>query len=608
MTVRTVLRVGGASALACGLTLGLAAGAAADPHDRTHYTLTILHANDTESHLLGAPSAPNFGGVARFTTLLNDLQAAERHPRSAEGAEAHRRGVLSVHTGDTFLAGPEFGASLREDTPYYDALALGYADYDAIAIGNHEFDFGPQTFAEFVEATPGDTPWLSANLDFSDVAELAQLEADGVLAPSTVVRERGTDIGLVGAVTPLLRELSNPGAVEVADDLRAVVQDEVDRLTAEGVDTIILISHLQGIAHDRELIRELTDVDAAIAGGGHETHAPEDTPLVPGDEVPTDPATGEPLHYPLWVSDAEGTDVPIVTAGDNYKYVGRLVLNFDRSGDLMSVSERSGPLRVSGVGADAVEPHPDVHAEITTPVQQHVDSLGESVLAVSEVDLEGRRNPGVRTEETNLGNLLADALLAAGQDHAADLDVPAPQIALQNGGGIRNGSLIPAGELTELDTHNIAAFSNFVAVVPEVPREQVKELLENGVSELPAADGRFAQVAGLSFTYDVERTAQVLDAEGRVLEPGERVREVTLDDGTVLVDDGEVVAGPDIHVATNDFSAGGGDQYPFRGADYVSAPLTYQQALAEHLSTNLDGQVRAADYPEGGEGRITAAN
>lgn len=604
MILRTTLRAGSAGALTTALALGLAAPAQSDTSERTHYTLTVLHANDTESHLLGAPADSDFGGVARFTTMLNNLQEAERNPRTIPDEEAHRRGVLSVHTGDTFLAGPEFGASLEEDAPYYDALALGYADYDAIAIGNHEFDYGPETFAEFITATPGETPWLSANLDVAPEPDLGELEDEGLIAPSTVVRERGKEIGLVGAVTPLLHDLSSPGEVEVNQDVGAAVQDEVDALTSDGVDTIVLISHLQDIANDRELIQELTDVDAAIAGGGHETHAPEDTPLVPGDEIPTDPATDEPLEYPLWVSDADGLDVPIVTAGADYKYVGRIALNFDRHGDLLSVSDRSGPLRISGVNDDAVEPHPQVQEEITDPVQDHVDQLAENVAAESEVDLEGRRNPGVRTEETNLGNLLADALLTAGQDHAEDLDTPEPQVALQNGGGIRNGSLIPAGEITELETHNIAAFANFVAVVPDIPRSQLKELLENGVSELPAEDGRFAQVAGLNFTYDVDQPAQVLDEDGSVLEPGERVREVILDDGTVLVEDGDVVDGDDIHVATNDFSATGGDQYPFRGADYESAPLTYQQALQEYLVTDLDGEILAAEYPEGGEGRI----
>jgi 5'-nucleotidase len=214
----------------------------------------------------------------------------------------------------------------------------------------------------------------------------------------------------------------------------------------------------------------------------------------------------------------------------------------------------------------------------------------------------------VRTQETNLGNLLADALLDAGQDRAAEFEVAPPQVALQNGGGIRNNSLIPAGQVTELDTFAVAPFPNFVAVVPDVPRAQFKELLENAVSRIPAADGRFAQVAGFRFTYDAAATAQVTAEDGTVTAPGSRVREVVLDDGTVLVADGAVVDGPGVSVATNDFSARGGDSWPFRGLAFTTVGVSYQQALADYLAEDLGGAVTAEAYPEGGRGRITRVN
>jgi 5'-nucleotidase/UDP-sugar diphosphatase len=90
-----------------------------------------------------------------------------------------------------------------------------------------------------------------------------------------------------------------------------------------------------------------------------------------------------------------------------------------------------------------------------------------------------------------------------------------------------------------------------------------------------------------------------------VLAPGERVRSVVLDDGTVIVENGQVVDGAPLAVATNDFSARGGDQYPFRGLPFTTVGVTYQQALAEFLVDGLGGAVTAAAYPEGGSGRIT---
>lgn len=148
-----------------------------------------------------------------------------------------------------------------------------------------------------------------------------------------------------------------------------------------------------------------------------------------------------------------------------------------------------------------------------------------------------------------------------------------------------------------------------MSVVPNIPPAQFKELLENAVSGIPAADGRFAQVAGFSFTYDAALQAQVVNNAGTVLTPGFRVREVRLDNGTFIVQNGAVVAGaPSVSIATNDFSARGGDQYPFRGAPFTTLGVTYQQALSNYIQVPLVGLITAADYPEGGEGRITRLN
>jgi 5'-nucleotidase len=188
--------------------------------------------------------------------------------------------------------------------------------------------------------------------------------------------------------------------------------------------------------------------------------------------------------------------------------------------------------------------------------------------------------------------------------------VPAPDVALQNGGGIRNDSLIGPGNITELDTFDIAPFSNFVVIIPNIPRDQFKEILENAVSRVESVSGRFAQISGFSFTYDASGTPQALDGDGNVVTPGARVVEVALDDGTPIVVAGAVQAGTDLTVATINFLATGGDQYPFRGAAFTSVGITYQQALSDYIqdATGLNGLISAADYPEGGEGRITRLN
>ncbi|MEE2038607.1 bifunctional metallophosphatase/5'-nucleotidase [Nocardiopsis sp. CT-R113] len=579
-----------------------AAAEPAAPEGSADFTLTILHANDPESQLLSAPGQDGFGGAARFTTLLHQLRDAEESGAEAGADEADERGVVTVNSGDMYLPGPEFAASQEEGAPSYDAVAANHAGYDAVSMGNHEFDFGPDVYADFLDQLTGDTTVVAANVDVSAEPNLAAQEAAGRIAPSTVVEVSGQEVAVVGALYPPLATITSPRGV-VVEDLVAPVQAEVDRLTDEGIDKIILISHLQNIAYEERVAQELTGVDAIVAGGGHEVMAGPDDALVPGDEVTAHPGTGEPLAYPLVATAPDGREVPIVTAGSNYKYVGRLVVNFE-GGDLVSISDRSGPVRVSGTGEDAVSPHPDVEAQVTKPVSDYVAQLAETEVARSEVDLNGVQNPGVRTQETNLGNLVADGLLDTGVRNAGEYGVPAPQIGIQNGGGIRNASVLPAGPLSSLDTYSVAPFANQVAVVPDIPRSQIKELLEQGVAAAPAANGGFMQVAGVNFAYDPARTAQVVDGEGAVTTPGERVRNVILHDGTVLVEDGGVVDGDPITVVTNDFSARGGDMYPFRGADFTVVGATYQVALERLLTDTLEGRVTEEAYPEGGSGRI----
>jgi len=559
------------------------------------YELTLLHNSDGESQLLGASGQPDYGGIARFATVV-DQQRDAALARDPNGPLIQRRGVLLVSSGDNFLAGPEFNASLEKGVPYYDAIALDEIGYDSFTLGNHDFDFGPDITADFIESFESDVPFLSANLDVSAEPRLAALEAEGRIASSVVIRERGRRIGVIGLTTPDLPSISSPRGVEVFDELAKIVQGEVDDLTAEGANIIILSSHLQGIGEELGLVPQLSDVDIVVAGGGGELLAETGTPLAPGDTV-----VGA---YPAEAVDADGTLVPVVATTGDYKYVGRLVTTFDRHGNLTGIDDSSGPVRVSGVGPDAVAPNPTIQAEVVEPVAASVAALAAEVIGASEVDLDGTRT-AVRTTETNLGSLVADSLLVRATALAPEFGAPAPDVSLQNGGGIRNDAVIPAGPITELDTFDVLPFSNFVSVVPEVPRAQFKEIMENAVAGVENTSGAFAQISGFSFTYDPAGLAQVLDAEGNVVTAGTRVLDVALDDGTVLVAGGAVIDGPAINVATIDFSARGGDGYPFRGLPFATLGDSYQQALSDYISEDLGGVITADDYPEGGEGRIT---
>ncbi len=555
------------------------------------FTLTILHNNDGESQLLNAPGQPDFGGAARFKTLVDQL--------TAEGAAVG--GVTLLSSGDNFLAGPEFNASLNlpEGESFYDSRVVNTFGYDAFAIGNHEFDFGPDVLERFIRGIENPVPFVSANLDYSNEPGLSALEQDGLLPKSIVIEKDGEQIGVVGATTPNLPFIASPRNVVVMENIAELVQAEIDALEAQGVNKIILISHLQGIEEDQELIGMLKGVDVAIAGGGDELLANEGDLLVPGDE------TEVFGPYPLTATDMNGTEVPVVTTTGNYKYVGRLIVNFDENGNLTGVNEESGPVRVSGIEADAVEEDPDV-AAITANVADALEGLANNILATSEVDLDGVRG-NIRSVETNLGNLITDAFMWQATELAGQFGVPAPDVAIQNGGGIRNDNVIPAGDISELTTFDILPFSNFLTVIPDIPAEQFKEILENAVSALGGGSGtgRFAQLSGVNIVYDVNRQAQVLGDDGSVETPGERIISATLSDGTEVIKNGQAVYGADnINIATIDFLARGGDQYPYRDAPFTSLGVTYQQTLANYIVDGLGGAITAEQYPEGGEGRI----
>ena len=543
------------------------------------YTLVILHNNDGESKLLEDQDS-GFPGAARFAALVKQLQS------QAGGA------VITLTSGDNFLASQELGVSLaRENAPLYDSVALSGL-YDAMALGNHDFDLGPEVTARFIEGFTPPVPFLSANLDFSGEPSLAQLVADGLLAASVVIETGGERIGVIGAVTPWLGNISSPRNVGISAVLPAVAA-EAAKLTADGVNKIILVSHLQDVDEEVALVADLTDVDVVIAGGGDDLLRNEGDSCMP-DEEPAGP-------YPMRITDASGAEVPVITAPGGYRCIGELSVTFDAEGNITRSSGRS-----IGVGFDVV-PDSGVQAGVIDPLTAAVAEIDADVIGVSQVDLDGRRSM-VRTTDTNVGNLLADALRTAASHLAAGFGISAPQVAVTNGGGIRNDSLIPAGDVTTGITWDIAPFNNFV-VVGEISRETLRALLERAVSSVPGAGGQFAQVSGFTFDYDPTAAAREVDRSSDcsvIGSPGERVRNVTLDDGTVIVRNGSVVPGAPVVLAIVDFLARGGDCYPLREVETTRLGVTYQQALAEYIAHDLGGVIGAADYPTDGGDRITA--
>jgi len=561
---------------------------------QAQFSLTLLHNNDAESQLVSASGQPDFGGAARFKALVDQERAAATTAGNA---------VVTVTSGDNYIPSPEFNASLAlpAGTPYYDALLIDAVGYDALCLGNHDFDFGPGVLGNLIGFTSAPTTFLSANLDVSAEPALSGLASSGRIASSTIVNKNGRDIGIIGLTTPNLGFISSPGPNVVVDqNIVAAAQAEIAALQGAGVNIIILISHLQGVAEDQALLAQIDGVDIVVAGGGDELLAQPGTPLVPGDAIQG--------PYPRLVADQSGDLIPVVTTAGELKYLGRLDAEFDAAGNLISIGANSNAIRVSGVGADAVTPDAAIQSSVVTPVANYVAGLASNIIATTQVDLNGIRN-AVRGAEQNQGNLIADAFLFQANQLAASFGVGTVDVALANGGGIRNNNIIAAGsDISELTTFDILPFGNLVSVVEGVSPQEFKDILENAYSRFDdltqGGTGRFAQVAGFEVDINPQGQEQVTDNNGNIIVPGNRIVDVTLANGTKMVENGQVnFAAPAINIAIPDFLARGGDEYPITSS-FTVLGVTGQQALANYLTGPLGGVVTAAQYPAGGENRI----
>jgi 5'-nucleotidase / UDP-sugar diphosphatase len=574
MTTKTFAR--SAMALAIALSVGSAHAA----------SLTIFHNNDGESKLV---SSTGFGGVSFFKATLDGLRTAKAG-----------RDQLTLSSGDNFLAGLAFTASLSSGPlggrDYYDAIALAEIGYDAITLGNHDFDFGPDVLADFITyydnyaTTNGlnSAPFLSANLDFSAEANLQSLVNSGNIAKSSIINKGGNTYGVIGVTTETLPSVSNPGAVAVNEVIN-VIQTEVTNLQNQGVNKIILSSHLQSIGNELNVISQIRGVDVVIAGGG-------DDLLLNSSNARNDvsQASGP---YPVIAQDADGRNVAVVTTTGGYIYIGSLDVEFDANGDVVNVSGDPVVVDQSAVTAD-----PTIEANVIAPYQAAVAAAQAQQVATTEVFLEyseGGTNGDrvIRQRETNLGNLVADAFVFAVQTEGAGLTQGNTLIGLTNTGGIREDldnnedGIITLGEAID-----VLPFNNTMAVVQNVTVAGLVTALENAVSSVETDSGRFAAISGFEFTYSDD------------LAPGSRLLEVRLDDGTLVWsrEDGAVFGGL-FDIATNSFlvRAGTPDGYTLNAFDFEVLGTLYADALVAYLTSpnGLGGVVTAAQYGSL-EGRI----
>jgi len=611
-----------------------------------NFLLQVLHASDLEGGVDAIEDAP------AFAAIVDKLE--DEYPNT-----------VRISSGDNYIPGPFFNASdedaiedslrdilsdfygtplnaLRTERGRVDISLMNVIGFDASVFGNHEFDLGEGTVSDIIFSSGSGAaltwmgaqfPYLSANLDFSgsflggravsDVQPSSNFVADVTnpaaannvpkIAPATIIDVNGEQIGVVGATTQLLATISSPGGVSVVgnptmndmNQLAGVLQPYIDSLTNRGVNKIILATHLQQFSLEQTLIGLLNDVDIVLAGGSDFLLADFTDVLRPGDV-----AAGA---YPFKTVNGSGDSAVIVSTDGEYSYVGRLVIEFDNNGVVIpsSVNEATSgayatlPGVVNSLYPGNMLPYAmgskgNYAERLTSAITALVVAKDGNTFGKTAHFLEGRRG-AVRTEETNMGNLTADANLWMAKQYDPDVAV-----SLKNGGGIRaeigfidqmNNQLLPPQPnpvankdslaVSQLDIENTLRFNNGLTVVETTPAG-LKALLEHGIENWDGVNtnGRMPQVGGIKFSFDPAQS------------PGSKIQSMALVDSMGNPFDSVVVNGA-VHgdasrvikmVSLNFLVDNDGDGYPF------STETTNATALdSSNLSTT-----GVADFTEVG--------
>ncbi len=489
------------------------------------------------------------------------------------------------------------------------------------------------------------TDYITQRSDLNKPTASALVEPDK-LAPAVIIDTDGSSattfdrIGVIGITTPLLPSISSPGATTVigpttnnvqliAQFLQPIIDDVINGPdnnlgTADDINKIILVTHLQQFQIDLALAPLLRGVDIILAGGSDTILADANDPLRPGDTAA--------FPYPVQATGADGRPVLLVNTDGTYNYLGRLVVQFDANGVIIPASlnpvingayattdavtfstigltDLNGDGVVDGKDLRLFDPNRDgiskagLTGQLTDAVTAVVTDQDGTIVGDTSVFLEGRREK-VRTEETNLGNLTADANLA----YAKDVDKTVV-LSLKNGGGIRDiigaiqndtsqnppvTNFLPTqanplankqeGDISQLDIAGSLRFNNGLTLLT-ITQQQLYWLFEAAVAPVAPGQtpGSFPQVAGVRFSYDPSKpglqelrtesagSTRVFDANGvltpefqaRLANGQGRIRNLALVDERgvvteVIVKDGQFVgsATDTLRIVTLNFLAG----------------------------------------------------
>ncbi|MDH2090278.1 5'-nucleotidase C-terminal domain-containing protein [Rhizobium pusense] len=497
------------------------------------YELNILHINDFHSRIESINKFDStcsaeeegknecFGGAARLLTAINQTRDA---------LKAGGKNVLLLNAGDNFQ-GSLFYTTYKGTV---EAEMLNAMKFDAMTVGNHEFDDSEDGLAGFLDKVQ--FPVVTANV----VATAASKIGDRV-KPSIVLEVGGQKIGIVGAVANDTAELATPGPnITIAEDV-AKISEQVQKLKQDGVDKIIALTHV-GYPRDLEFIAKIPDVDVVVGGHSH-------TLLSNTDQKAEGP-------YPTLVDNPGGYKVPVVQAGQYSKYLGDLKVVFDDNG---VVKESKGdPILV-----DSSFKPDEATLKRIDELKAPIEALKAKVVGTSEGPIEGDRKI-CRVKECSMGNLVADATLARVKDQGVT-------IAFANSGGLR--SSIDGGDVSMGEVLTVLPFQNTVATF-QLKGEDIRAALENGVSQIDDGAGRFMQVSGMKYSFDRSKPA------------GSRVVSVEVKEGDAFV---PLDPAKTYIVAANNYVRTGGDGFKVFATKAINAydfGPNLEEAVAAYITAN----------------------
>ena len=453
---------------------------------------------------------------------------------------------------------------------------LNTVGYDFVTLGNHEFDYGAQQLADNLKKAKfgvlcSDVLDADGNILCSDV-----LDADGNpvanAAITSEVEGSGLKIGFFGLATPETKTKANPALIKgltflSGEALYKCAQEDIDWLKGQNVDVIICLTHL-GVDKESQpntsydLYKNTTGIDFIIDGHSH--------------SVMTKGPNGEPIQ-------STGTalaNVGVITIDNATKKI--------ESNELIALKDYTGSDAAVAAAAKAI--------------MDPIDAAYGEVFAKSAVDLNGAKAPGNRTEETNLGDLITDAMMWAIKTKAPSVDMT-NAVAITNGGGIR--AAIKKGDITKKDINTVLPFGNTLAVV-YVKGSELLEALEASTYCTPEAVGGFPQFAGMEVELNI---APKYDKNAEKYPGSEYFGPKSINRITIKSINGKAFdPNATYAVITNNFMAAGGDTYyAFAAAkEQFDTGLPLDEILMEYITTELNGVV-GEQYAKP-QGRLTIVN